>query len=639
MSLLRQLWLVVLVSTLLAFIGGFAVNLSSARQYLEQQLLAQSADNAASLALSMSQQSKDPATAELLVSALFDAGHFRLIRYTDVHGKVVVERRNDEAADEVPSWFARWLPLKVEPGIGMVSNGWSQAGKVVVVAHERYAYQALWQGAANFCLVMMLCGGLSALAVTALIRWVRRPLSELMRQAEAIGERHFITIHEPNVTELRRVVRTMNLMVDRVKSMFAEQAARIDELRGAANRDALTALPNRDFFMGSLRQALNDEDAPSQGGLLLVRLHDLASINRSQGRAKADAYIRRICEQLRATLPMANNWLFARLNGADFALLAPASDVAILENQASLMLRAVEAVSMEGFTTDQNLVHIGVAFYQRGMGEGALLLAADQALAKAESLGANRYSLGHVDSTKTLSLNDWHDRLDHAIQHNEFELASFPVLSLDDALIHHEALLRLRLPDGELLTAGQFMPMAARLGLLSALDLAAVQLACERLRNNPLPLAINISSASINDKTFLASLDTLLRRNEEIAPLLWFEVNEYGLEGDYERLSGFSAVVRKFAAKVGIEHFGRQFGKIPALYDLRLDYIKIDGSFILALDQQVGNQQLIKAIVGVAEGAGLMVLAEQVHTREEWEALRALGVAGATGPQATQRHT
>lgn len=80
MSLLRQLWLVVLFSTALALVGGFAVNLSTARQYLEQQLLAQSADNAASLALSMSQQTPDAATAELLVTALFDSGHFRQIR-------------------------------------------------------------------------------------------------------------------------------------------------------------------------------------------------------------------------------------------------------------------------------------------------------------------------------------------------------------------------------------------------------------------------------------------------------------------------------------------------------------------------------------------------------------------------------
>lgn len=637
MSLLRQLWMVVIASTLLAFLGGFVVNLTTARQYLEQQLLAQSTDAASSLALSMSQQSKDEATVELLLTALFDSGHFRMIRFVDVHGKTVVERRNDADTDDVPAWFIKMMPLKVEPGTGMVSDGWSQAGKVTVLAHERFAYKALWHGALTFLLVMAFTGILSALAVFALVRWVRRPLSDLMRQAEAIGERNFITIDEPNVTELRRVVRTMNLMVDRVKGMFAEQAARIEELRGAANRDALSGLPNRDFFMGRLRQALVDEDAAPRGTLLLIRLHDLIGVNRTLGRAQADAYIKRIADNLQATLPAGADWLLARLNGADFAVLGQGCEPADAEALATACLRALESVSMESFSEMRNIAHIGVSFYQRGMAEGLLLSGADQALVRAEAQGSNRYALGDVGGERGVSVAEWRAILDGAIAARSFEMASFPVLDLDGALIHHEVLLRLKREDGTLLTAGQFLPMAGRFGYIGQLDLVAVELACERLRSNPDALAVNISSASINEKSFLASLQGLLKRNQDVADRLWFEVNEYGLEGDYDRLVGFSSIGREFGSKIGIEHFGRQFGRIPALYDLRLDYLKIDGSFVRELDQQPGNQQLIKAIVGISGGAGLLVLAEQVHTEQEWEALRALGVHGATGPQATAR--
>ncbi|QNM98533.1 bifunctional diguanylate cyclase/phosphodiesterase [Chitinimonas koreensis] len=636
MSLLRQLWLIVLLSTLLAFVGGFVVNLTTARQYLEQQLMAQSADNAASLALSMSQQSKDPATVELMVSALFDSGHFRVIRYLDVHGKVAVERINDSRPERVPDWFMKLVPLRVERGTGMVSNGWSQAGRVEVVAHERFAYQSLWDGALTFLAVMALTGLLSGIAVTALIRWVRQPLRELVRQAEAIGERHFITIREPNVTELRLVVRTMNAMVDRVKSMFAEQAARIDELRASANRDGLTGLPNRDNFLGRLRQALTDENAAPNGSVLLVRLHDLAGINRSRGRAGTDEYLRGVGAALARCSASQGDSLLARLNGADFVLLLPGAS---REETEAIGRACLQALGELGVAADQQhgtAAHAGAAFYRAGMGEGSLLSAADQALARAEADSGNALALAEQEGAAADTVAAWREELEQALAGRAFEMASFPVLDQDSALLHHEVLLRLRRPDGELVTAGKFMPMAARFGLLAQLDLIAVELAAERLQRETGEIAVNLSAASIADAGFIASMRSLLERYRAVAGRLWFEVNEYGLGGDYEKLAEFASAARGFGCKIGIEHFGRQFGRIPALYDLRLDYLKIDGSFIRDIDSQPGNQQLVKAIIGVSGGAGLRVLAEAVHGEAEWQCLKQLGVHGITGPLATQ---
>ncbi|GAB3242517.1 bifunctional diguanylate cyclase/phosphodiesterase [Chitinimonas naiadis] len=633
MSLLRQLWLIVLLSTALAFIGGFAVNLVTARQYLEQQLLTQSADNAASLALSMSQQSKDPAMVELMVSALFDSGHFRLIRYEDVHGKTVIERRNDAAADRVPGWFPRLVPLEVKPGVAQVSSGWSQAGRVVVVAHERFAYQSLWNGALTFLLVMSLTGLVSGLAVTVLIRWVRKPLRELVEQAAAIGERNFITMREPDVIELRLVVRTMNAMVDRVRAMFAEQADRIDELRTQANRDALTRLPNRDHFLGRLRQTLSEEEAAVHGALLLLRLHDLAGFNRLHGRAAADQYLQAVASSLGKLLEPQPDALLARLNGADFAILLPGVGRTEAEafGRSALQVLAELAGMGDGAGEAQG----GIAFFVREDSESRLLAMADQALAQAEAEGKQALVLAGSEAGMADNAAEWRGLLEQAMAKKQFTLASFPVLDRDGAILHHEVLLRLQAADGGLLTAGQFMPMAARLGLLSQLDLIAIELACQRLQGSDEQLAVNLAPISIADPAFFSALSDLLTRQGAVSKRLWLEVNELGLGGQYERLEALAALVRSHGGKLGIEHFGRQFGRIPALYDLRLDYLKIDGSFIRNIDQQAGNQQLLKAIVGVSGGAGLVVLAEAVHTEAEWQSLRQLGIHGMTGPYAT----
>lgn len=123
MSLLRRLWVSVVVAMGVVLAGSFGVSLLTARSYFEQQLSAQAGDGAVSLALSMSQQSKDVATLELLISALFDGGHFRVIRFTDPAGKVLIERVQPDIPDGVPDWLPALLPLNARPGQALVSDG------------------------------------------------------------------------------------------------------------------------------------------------------------------------------------------------------------------------------------------------------------------------------------------------------------------------------------------------------------------------------------------------------------------------------------------------------------------------------------------------------------------------------------
>ncbi|WP_331274224.1 LapD/MoxY N-terminal periplasmic domain-containing protein, partial [Pseudacidovorax intermedius] len=118
MSLLRRLWLSVLLAMFAVLLGTWAVSIATSRLYLQQQLLAQGADAAVSLAMSISQQGEDPAMAETLVNALFDSGHFQQVRYTDVKGQVVVDRNRGavQPGADVPAWFSRLLPLQATPG-------------------------------------------------------------------------------------------------------------------------------------------------------------------------------------------------------------------------------------------------------------------------------------------------------------------------------------------------------------------------------------------------------------------------------------------------------------------------------------------------------------------------------------------
>lgn len=631
MSLYRQLWIGVIGLMLLVFAGSFAVNLYSAKSYLEQQLYTQSMDNATSLALSMSQQSKDDATAELLVSALFDSGHFRQVRYTDVHGRIVVDRINPNPPDRVPEWFVQLIDIHAEAGTALVSDGWKQAGRVTVLAHARFAYQSLWRGAWSLLgWIAAACVALGLLAMLFL-NGVRRPLARMVEQARAIVERRFITIEEPRILEVRSAVRAMNIMVERVRAMFNEQAERIRQLHQEANHDPLTGLANRRFFMGGLVQALAEEEAHAHGALLIVRLHDLAGLNHHLGREKTDAFLQRCASILTETLRSRHGWLAGRLNGADFAILAPGAGADEIRTLAQGLLAELATLYRHGYTDDSRSALCGFTLYQHGEPSAAVLARADTALLQAEDNPEN--IAASLEAAFSAQPNvDWQKQLACALDENRFELAYFPVRGKEGGLLHREAVIRLRQSDGELLPAWHFLPHALHLGLMAEIDLRVARLALHQIMQGEGVVAVNLSADSIRSADFrrrlLAEIEAAGAR---VADRLWLEVNEFGLRDEMEVLAGFAAQVSRLGCKVGIEHFGRHLGNVPKLYELPLHYLKIDGSFVHELDAHPGNQHLIRAMTGIASGLGLLTIAEQVTTEAEWQALLALGIDGGTG--------
>lgn len=632
MSLFRRLWLVVAGTTLLAFAGSFVVSTLTARDYLEQQLYVQSKDNAAALALSMSQQAPDPATRELLLSALFDSGHFRSARFTDVTGKVEVERLNNARIDTVPAWFSRMFPLHARPGEALVSSGWQQAGRVTLVADTRFAHAALWRGALQLFAWILGAGAVTGLLGTLLLRAIRRPLDRVVEQADAITERRFLTVELPRIPELRAMVAALNSMVERVRSMFAEEAARIQALQLQANGDALTGLANRGWFDSRLAAALAEEDAAGQGCVLWLQLHDLLKLNATLGHEGCDALLREVAELWRDPLSGHHDWLAARGGGGDFLLLAPRLDAEAAKALGdALMARIVARLdSKHGLTG--NVAHLGIAAYHHGQNAERVRTQAASALQAALDVGDNAVMV-QATTEAPAAAPDWRTLLARGLAERCFYLQEFAVVASDGRLLHEEMALRLRHPDtGAALPAGAFMPWAARHSLSAALDLEAAHQAIARIRATGRPAAINLSIESVQSADFLDLLVKELKAFPEHTGKLWCEVSEHGLRGELHTLRQFAAALRPLGCHVGIDHFGRHLSSLPHLHELGLDYLKIDSSLIAGLEANPGNQALVRAIAAVAQALGLLTIAERVQSLAERETLAKLGVGGLTGP-------
>lgn len=243
MSIYRKLLLALLLSSIVALVGSVVTTTMNVRSYYVDQLRLKNQDNASSLALSLSQSGLDPVSAELMVAAQFDSGNYDLVRFTDAKGHVAVEKKSTEAVMGVPQWFMQLVPIEVAPGVAKVTNGWRQLGTVSLISHSHFAYQALWKSVLRTTLIMLVTTLVGCALGLMILHRVRKSLDQVVHQARLVTQKRFVTMEEPDEPELKQVTSAMNSIVDRLREMFEEEAARLDLLRRAINEHLMCLLP------------------------------------------------------------------------------------------------------------------------------------------------------------------------------------------------------------------------------------------------------------------------------------------------------------------------------------------------------------------------------------------------------------
>ena len=634
MSLIKQLWIAIALVMTVAFGGSMIVSVLSARHYLEQQLQVKNLDNATALALSLSQLPKDPVMVELQVAAQFDAGHYRFIRITSPKGVVLVERIGVSKLEGAPEWFVKLFPVHTTPGQAQVQDNWIQYGTLTLASQEIYAYKSLWDGTVELLLWFLLGAAITGVVGTLAMRIITRPLGQVVDQAQAIAERRFLTIAEPRTPELRSVARAMNDMVGRLKAMFTEEATRLEALRQKVNRDAVTGLSSRDYFLSHLREALQGDQFGTSGTLVMVRLPDLNELNARLGRQQADALLKDVGTALYESGNGRIGQRAGRVKGAEFAIVCPTFATAT-EAARDIHERLMQNVLPKWSEKVPDLFHLSAVRYQREQNMGELLSRADETLARAASQGPNSWQAVEDDQAKAaLPAEQWRTLLTEAVDGGRLALSFFQVVSGDgNSPLHQEGMLRLRTDDkGTLMTAGEFMPMAAQLNLTAPIDLGVVKLAIEHLRTSSGDIAVNLSAETIADHAFRHELTHLLKAYPEVCKRLLFEVPEYGVFRQFDAFRELATQLKQLGCRVGIEYFGQRFADSGKLADLGLDYIKVHPSYIRGITTNEGNQEFLKGLCNMAHALGITVVALGVENKTDLPLLAALGFDGATGP-------
>jgi len=638
MSLFKQLLIAICLFLVVAFSGSFMVSLESSRTQYVNQLRSHAQDAATALALSLTPNIDDPAMVELMVSSIFDSGYYASIRVVDVTtDKTLVERTGTPDAGNVPQWFIKLIGLEPAGGDAIVSRGWEQAARVEVVSHPMFALAKLWQSALGSLGWLLLCGAVSAVLGALLLRRQLKPLDYMVHQSHAIARREFLSLPElPRTPELRRVVQAMNQMVEKLKALFQEQAERSEKLRVESYQDNLTGLANRRYFEMQLHARVSNPEQASSGYLLLLRVRDLAGLNQRLGGQRTDQLLKAVGEQLSrecARYPETHN-LVTRIRGGEFAVLAPG-----LVREEALQLAqdlegALASLHATGATDVASVASIGLAPFVHGDSPQAVLQLGDQALAQAESQGEPGWAC--LEHSASASVGDdhhaWHNLLDRALSDQGFELYFQPVVAAQDTqvVLHYKVLSRLLDEQGQTIPAGRFLPWLERFGWTARLDRLMLEQVLKQMAGHDQSLALNLSSATLADPQALNKVFEILRAHSNLGSRLTLEIGEEQLP-EQAVLEQLTRQLRELGFSLSLQRFGGRFSMIGNLSRLGLAYLKIDGSYIRAIDQESDKRLFIEAIQRAAHSIDLPLIAERVETEGELAVIREMGLFGVQG--------
>jgi diguanylate cyclase (GGDEF)-like protein/PAS domain S-box-containing protein len=401
-----------------------------------------------------------------------------------------------------------------------------------------------------------------------------------------------------------------------------------------AFHDALTGLPNRTLFRDRLRHAI--AEARRRRKLIAVLFIDLDRfklVNDTYGHLRGDQLLQRTASRLRKSLREADT--LSRIGGDEFvALISDLDARQDAEAVAGKIVNELAAPLGVGAEEFQPTVSVGIALYPGdGANEEELIRNADLAMYQAKRRGKNGMAFfsPELSSLYAERLQLEHD-LRGAIQRREFELYYQPIHNVRTGTVERfEALLRWRHPSHGLLSPARFISIAEESGQIRELGEFVLDSACAHLARwrsagaAALGISVNLSPRDFDRNDLVERVMQAARRHGLPASALELEITENVLIEDMDAVARRASLLRGEGVRIAIDDFGTRYSSLGYLQTLPISTIKIDQSFVRDLGLRSSSDSIVAAMIGIARGLSLGVVAEGVERTEHLESLQALG--------------
>jgi EAL domain-containing protein (putative c-di-GMP-specific phosphodiesterase class I)/GGDEF domain-containing protein len=506
-----------------------------------------------------------------------------------------------------------------------------------VAAANQSGYQALWAGTLRVFLIVVLAGLCWAAFAMLLVRWLKRAfIDEITSQVETLVDGKNSLPGRNRVQEFAEIGSAVREAREQLRASALEQAERIESLQLELNRDPVTGLATRRYFLNELTSVLNDHDGlpAHEGHVLVFRQRDLVSLNRALPRAEVDQWLRSVIDSVNATLnhSLEVPALLGRLNGSDFACLMTGVHGTEATRVAQAICRTLEARRMSSDGLPPCRWAMALTNYGADDTVSTVLSRLDHALTRAENAGHGHveYVLqgaGRVERRVSDAGSVWYRRINSALEQNDvFLQVRAANYEGDGDMNRYEAFACIpgERAGEEPLGGYLFMPPAARLGLSGACDLRVIDLALQWLDQNPGNLVVRVSMASLLEPDFIGDTCNLLA-GAGVASRLTIELDAHVLVALPTESEAFCAQAQASGTRIGLRRFAEEPSALMALHRIQLSYLKLGGELVINMLGCPGGQQLMVAITDIAIGMGIKVYADDVPDESVRQLLQEYG--------------
>ena len=423
--------------------------------------------------------------------------------------------------------------------------------------------------------------------------------------------------------QLREANEHLVLAAVRAQTMTeaAEQTAL--QMSHAAQHDFLTNLPNRLLLNDRLTQAIAlGRRHRKKLAVLFFDLDRFKHINDSLGHAIGDQLLQSVAR--RSVTCVRSSDTVSRQGGDEFLVLL--SEIEHAEDAARCAEKILVALTLPHSVDKHDLhitVSIGISIYpQDGQDVETLIKSADTAMYHAKENGRNNYQFFKQDmNARVVERQSLEAGLRRALERQEFVLHYQPKINLrTGAITGAEALIRWQHPERGLVLPAQFVPIAEDCGLIVPIGQWVVDEACRQSRawlnagTQPVPMAVNISAVEFRRKGFVDGVLASLKRTRLDPSTLELELTESVLMHDAESSADTLHELKAVGVQLAVDDFGTGYSSLSYLRRFPIDALKIDQSFVHDINTEPGDGTIVTAVISMARGLKLRVVAEGVET-------------------------
>jgi diguanylate cyclase (GGDEF)-like protein len=410
-----------------------------------------------------------------------------------------------------------------------------------------------------------------------------------------------------------------------------------DKIEQLALHDQLTGAANRLLLLREMERLLPGEGPDGRSlAILLLDLDEFKAVNDTRGHPFGDALLKAVAARLREVV--GEHDLVARIGGDEFAILHARTD-ADADASARLAQLIIDGIRAP-FEIDGFLVSvrpsIGVAIAPRhGPDVETLMKNADLALYRAKTEGRDRiclfdpYMEGDIRAQRAMKAD-----LAEAVASGQFEVQYQPIVDARSRrVVDVEALVRWRHPARGMIPPDQFIKLAEQTGHIQAIGEFVLRTACREAARWPETVAVSVNLSAVQfTRGDLVALVCQTLADTGLAPhRLTLEVTESALMDDIVSSREILKAIREIGVRIALDDFGTGYSSLSYLQAFPLDSIKIDRSFVAAMETNSRTQDIVALIAAIAKRLGALIVAEGVETQAQLDLVCAAGCDRAQG--------